>query len=219
VSLIENRRVDGRTRQEHIADLGAIDGHWLPAFFNGVAPEHANAARIDNMQWFRRSIAARLDFWTALEERFTRLSNRLTADDVAKIRTSIHARIPRPSDREVIELKVVQEFEGWDELKKASQALIARSRAEIAKLQGRIDDERGMISAIEPGIPAFDENVRKLQLRLAEGKLDLEQWKEVREDTRSNLTRAYGMSYEFAKLEGKYRTRSPRKYRRPKQGG
>jgi hypothetical protein len=217
VSLVENRRVGGRSRQEHIADLGAIDAHWLPAFFNGVEPEHANAARIDNVQWFRFSITERLNFWTALEERLTRLSNRLTADDVAKVRASVHDRIPRPSDREVTEHKVAQEFEGWDDLRKASQALIARSRGEIADLQGRIDDERRTISAIEPGIPVFDENIRKLQLHLARGRLDMDQHREVREQTRDNLTMVFGMGYELAKLEGaKYSTRSPRKYRRPK---
>jgi hypothetical protein len=218
VSLIENRRTNGRPRQEHIADLGAIDMQWLPSFFAGAEPEHANAARLNLVQWFRWSIAERFDFWIALDERLIRLSNRLTADDVAKIRASIHARIPRPTDGEVTELKAAQEIEGWGELKKASQALIARSRGEIARHQGHIDGERGTISAIEPVIPAFDENIRKLQLRLAEGKPDfLERSSEVREQTRSNLRKVYGMSYELAKLEGeKYRTRLPRKYRRPK---
>jgi hypothetical protein len=215
VCLVENRRVDGRPRQEHVADLGAIDGHWLPAFFNGVAPEHANAARNDLAQWFRWSITERLNFWAALEDRLTRLSNRLTADDVAKIRASIHARVPRPSDGEVIELKVTEEIEGWGELKKASQALIARSRGEIARLQSGIDDERRTISAVEPGIPVFDDNIRKLQSHVAKGQLDMERHREVREQTRDNLSMVYGMGYELAKLKGaKYSTCSPRKYRR-----
>jgi hypothetical protein len=33
VAVIENRRVNGKVRQEHVADLGAIEGHWLPSFF------------------------------------------------------------------------------------------------------------------------------------------------------------------------------------------
>ena len=36
VSLIANKRVEGKVRQEHVADLGAIDGHLLPMFFRGL---------------------------------------------------------------------------------------------------------------------------------------------------------------------------------------
>jgi hypothetical protein len=43
VSLIENRRVDGKVRQEHVASLGAIDGHLLPSFYAGIDPTTVNA--------------------------------------------------------------------------------------------------------------------------------------------------------------------------------
>ena len=36
VQLAENRRVDGKVRQEHVADLGAIDGAMLADFWAGI---------------------------------------------------------------------------------------------------------------------------------------------------------------------------------------
>lgn len=41
VSVAHNQRIAGKVRQQHIADLGSIDGHLLPAFFNGIEPSAA----------------------------------------------------------------------------------------------------------------------------------------------------------------------------------
>jgi hypothetical protein len=79
---------------------------------------------------------ARLNFWAAIEERLARLSNRLTADDVAKIRAAVHARVPRPSDAEVAQVKAAEAVEGWNELKAACQVLATEARSEIADHQG-----------------------------------------------------------------------------------
>lgn len=99
VGLIENRRVEGKVQQTHVADLGAIDGWLLPAFFGGLEPERANAIRGNLGQWFMDSVEARVAFWRELDVRLARLSNRLTAEDATKIRAAIHARIARPNQK------------------------------------------------------------------------------------------------------------------------
>jgi hypothetical protein len=68
LSLIETRRVAGKVRQEHVADLGAID--W-PA-----------------------SADARAKFWRKLHERLSILSNRIGPDRLEPILGAINARIP-----------------------------------------------------------------------------------------------------------------------------
>jgi hypothetical protein len=68
VSLVEERRVGGKVRHEHIASLGSI---LVPA-----------------------TIADRVAFWRLLHERLAKLSNRIGADEQGKILGAIHARIP-----------------------------------------------------------------------------------------------------------------------------
>jgi hypothetical protein len=68
LSLIETRRVAGKVRQEHVADLGAID---LPA-----------------------STDARAKFWPKLHDRLSRLGNRIGPDRLGPILDAINARIP-----------------------------------------------------------------------------------------------------------------------------
>lgn len=62
------RRVDGKVRPEHIAALGSVGD---PA-----------------------TVAERVAFWGQLHRRLDKLSNRIGADDQAKIIGAIHARIP-----------------------------------------------------------------------------------------------------------------------------
>jgi hypothetical protein len=68
VSLVETRRVDGKVRHQHVASIGSV-------------PEPS-------------SISDRLEFWAALHERLTRLSNRISAEDHHKLMAAIHERIP-----------------------------------------------------------------------------------------------------------------------------
>jgi hypothetical protein len=68
VSLAATRRIDGRPRQEHIADLGSID----------IEP----------------SAEARIAFWRRLHERLGRLSNRVDAASLGPILGAVNARIP-----------------------------------------------------------------------------------------------------------------------------
>jgi hypothetical protein len=67
-SLIENRRVDGKVRHEHIASLGSIT---LPP-----------------------SVADRITFWQRLHGRLAKLSNRVTTEDQGKVLGAVHAKVP-----------------------------------------------------------------------------------------------------------------------------
>jgi hypothetical protein len=80
VRLLQSRRVNGKVRQEHIAELGAI--HLSPS------PE------------------ARLVFWTTLHQTLSRLSNRVP--DTTKILTAIHARVPMPSMKDNTEVQATR---------------------------------------------------------------------------------------------------------------
>jgi hypothetical protein len=67
-SLIENRRVDGKVRHEHIASLGSIT----------LSP----------------SVADRITFWQRLHGRLAKLSNRVTTEDQSKVLGAVHAKVP-----------------------------------------------------------------------------------------------------------------------------
>jgi hypothetical protein len=79
-SLVETRRVDGKVRHEHIAQLGSVP----------VPP----------------SIADRIAFWKRLHERLPKLSNRIDAEAQAKILGNIYARIPMVTLDEMQQLKI-----------------------------------------------------------------------------------------------------------------
>jgi hypothetical protein len=68
VSILEAHRAGGKVTNEHIASLGSIE---VPM-----------------------SVGGRQLFWANLWDRLTSLSNRIGADDQAKIRNAMHARIP-----------------------------------------------------------------------------------------------------------------------------
>src|SRR5262249_57959445 len=65
MSLVENRRENGRICHEHVANLGSIE----------TPP----------------SVAARIEFWRGLHERLAQLSNRLDAETRGKVMVAVHA--------------------------------------------------------------------------------------------------------------------------------
>src|ERR1017187_370375 len=95
VSLVETRRIDGKVRQECVADLGAIDGHLLPGFYAGLDP--ATVANICEDDWPARSECHRAGFWQSVDKRLARLGNRLAAEAEHAIRRALHDRVPRPA--------------------------------------------------------------------------------------------------------------------------
>src|SRR5262249_44387726 len=68
MSLVENRRENGRICHEHIANLGSIE----------TPP----------------SVAARIEVWRGWHERLCRLSHRLDAETRGKVMVAVHARVP-----------------------------------------------------------------------------------------------------------------------------
>jgi hypothetical protein len=74
MSLVEDRRENGRICHEHVASLGSIE----------TPP----------------SVAARIEFWRGLHERLAQLSNRLDADTRGKVMVAVHARVPMVTPEE-----------------------------------------------------------------------------------------------------------------------
>jgi hypothetical protein len=90
VALIENRRVDGKVKQEQVADLGSIDGYLLPGFYPDGAPA--------DEQWHRASVQARHEFWrVVLDGVLPRLANRVSEEAREGIVATILQRIPIPT--------------------------------------------------------------------------------------------------------------------------
>jgi hypothetical protein len=49
VSIVENRRINGKVKQEQVAWLGTIDAHLLPGFWDGL--DHATIAALRREDW------------------------------------------------------------------------------------------------------------------------------------------------------------------------
>jgi hypothetical protein len=165
VSLSETRRVGGKVRQEHIADLGAIDGHLLPSFWGDAIKDPAE-------WWHADSSLARRAFWDELNERLSRLSNRISVDEAVKIRASVDARIPRPSAKEIEQVEAWiagQEPELWEELGGDYKRLIDSDRNEIVTWERHIEEVRQRIMALETDQKVIDANISVIRTRLAQG--------------------------------------------------
>jgi hypothetical protein len=75
VSLIETRRIAGKVQHEHVTSLGAVD----------VPP----------------TVADRVAFWQGLDERLSKLSNRIDTATQGKVLGQVHARIPMATIEEL----------------------------------------------------------------------------------------------------------------------
>jgi hypothetical protein len=119
VSIVENRRVEGKVRQQHVADLGSIDAWLIPEFWVGVDPMIIGKVRADD--WDLRSVRARVAFWETANPRLARLANRL---DPKSIRMAIHTRIPWPKqpERELVDARA--DFRFWRSLHSQSAKMI-----------------------------------------------------------------------------------------------
>ena len=153
VSLVANKRIDGKVRQEHVADLGAIDGHCLPGFYSGVDASIAKAIR--NEDW---SIAMRLNFWGRLDQRLAQLSNQIEAGEADKICAAIQVRIPKPTDAEIERM----EIGGWERLLSGWQGLAADEQKAIAKAEAEIAEKREAITEAQSVIDMIAENLKRL---------------------------------------------------------
>ncbi len=91
VVLVENKRVNGKVKQETIAVLGSIEATSLPEFWEGISRKRAGELRAED--WERRSITERTAFWKGANYRLKQLANRL-GPDLKRIRMAAHARVP-----------------------------------------------------------------------------------------------------------------------------
>jgi hypothetical protein len=136
VSLIENRRVDGRVCQEQIADLGSIEGHLLLGFF----PE-GEASSFGNFdQWHYASVQARDQFWCGVRERLARLANRISTEAASEIIASLAARIPIPTEDDFRALDLYD----WKNAARSFQYFHDSSEARIesnARTRALMDEE------------------------------------------------------------------------------
>ena len=170
VSLAVNTRVDGKVRQEHIADLGSFEGHLLPSFYSGIEPEIANSVRINVEEWSNRSIHARIWFWHRLEEKLERLSNRLSADDAAMVRSAVHKRIPQPSQEEIAQNEVwraAHEIKSWQSLNGWYRGLVKRSEDQIADHKSAIADCKEAIGLFQPIVAEISRTAHDAELSMA----------------------------------------------------
>jgi hypothetical protein len=172
VSLAENKREGGKVRQTHIADLGAFDAHMLSSFYDGVEPQLADAARGDLEQWRKASLRARMAFWHRLEEKLQRLSNRMDADDVDKVRAAVHQRIPQPTKDEIAQntaWMAAETIAAWQNTQKLYKGHIEGAQRQIAQHESFIEGCKEEMAVVAPASDAVEESVRILGAAMING--------------------------------------------------
>jgi predicted transcriptional regulator len=145
VSLGEAHRVEGKVRQDHVADLGAIDGTMLPAFYAKLDAEAAQTVHAAPA-WRHASIVTRLGFWTELNARLARLANRIDDGQAALVRQAVHERIPLPTTEEIAEAEAWE----WLRLREGYQGLVDRNQTEIEWLEDQMRHKRKGIALLQP---------------------------------------------------------------------
>jgi len=123
VGLAENRRVNGRVQQQHVAHLGGIPSRLLDV---------GQSLHIED--WELHSLRARVTFWDQANERLGRLANRL-GPDLKRLRIAVHRRVPWPMTPErerLAALETHQEGKRWFGLYEFNTMQIARIDAQIA---------------------------------------------------------------------------------------
>lgn len=153
VSLVVNTRVEGKVRQGHIADFGAIDGHLLPDFYSAV-----DASIAEEIRNYVLSIAVRLQFWHDLDSRLLRLSNRIDANEAARIRAAIHDRIPKPTAEQFEKMEIT----GWQQLLDAWQGLVDDEHKKIVHREAEIAEAREAIASAHPVIGGLKDYLKVL---------------------------------------------------------
>jgi hypothetical protein len=134
VVLVENRRVDGKVKQETVAVLGSIDAGWLADFWEGIDP------KLKCEDWELNSLRARTAFWEGANQRLKQLANRL-GPDVKRIRIAAHKRVPYPKEPERKQLELLEakhEFDFWDRQHKSSLSMIQSEKRAKKSLEENI---------------------------------------------------------------------------------
>ena len=142
VMLVENRRVEGKVKQETIAVLGSIEATWLPEFWDGINKKAAT--KLKTKDWLLHSLYERVAFWKIANQRLARLSNRL-GPDLKRMRLAAHARVPWPKEpeRKLLELLVAKKvFEDTQYYFRMHENIIERARKEIERQKETIEKSR-----------------------------------------------------------------------------
>ena len=151
VALAENRRADGKVRQEHIAQLGSIEAAWLPEFWEGIDP--ALAAKIKGEDWELRSLRARTAFWETANHRLKLLANRL-GPDLKRIRMAAHARVPYPMEPERKKLELLE-----------AKADLDNAKSSIESAQRMVETGKKLVKHAQRGV-AESEKLAQYEARV-----------------------------------------------------
>ena len=150
VVLVENRRVNGKVKQETIAVLGSIEATWLPDFWKGIGKE--KATKLKTGKWELYSLRERIAFWKIANLRLKQLTNRL-GPDTKRIRIAAHARVPYPMETGK---KRVELLEAKDDLD--------FYRDHVECLQKSMVNHKKIIGMAEQGMGEDEEAVHKWTL-------------------------------------------------------
>ncbi len=140
VILVENKRVNGKVKQETIAVLGSIEGALLPEFWEGI--NRKRASKIKAEDWEIQCLRARIAFWEGANRRLKKLANRL-GPDMKRLRIAAHERVPWPKEPE-------------------------RKKLELLEAKADFDLARSQLEASKKIIPITKKLVKKAQENLAE---------------------------------------------------
>jgi hypothetical protein len=187
LSLIENHRDAGQVRQEHVADLGSVEGHYLPEFWEGLEP----GIVLKDSTWDLRSAYARVAFWENAKPRLDRLANRL---DPKTIRMAIHQRIPWPRQTERDLAETANEVQQWELLNRSAARQIDANGKMIARTEIENAQLRQDMANWAPSVAAATERLTQLK---ATGKADT-----PRDPLRRELVREIGARFFSAQLKG-----------------
>src|SRR5512132_1014409 len=125
---VENHRVDGKVKQEHIATLGAINAWLIPEFWASL--EEATITTLRTDEWELFSVRARRNFWETAKPRLERLANRI--GDIKPTRMAIHRRIPWPMEAERERVEAEHDLRFWQGFYKNSTKSIEDNEKLIA---------------------------------------------------------------------------------------
>ena len=142
VVLVENRRVNGKVKQETIAVLGSIEATWLPEFWAGIDKE--KAAKLKTDRWELYSLRERVAFWKIASRRLKKLANRL-GPDAKRIRMAAHARVPYPMEAGKKRLQLLEakkDFDSWRDLIKIYEGHIEGHKETIKRAEQNIIEEK-----------------------------------------------------------------------------
>ena len=161
VILVENKRVNGKVKQETIAVLGSIEATLLPEFWEEISPERAGELKAED--WELRSLQRRTAFWEGANRRLKKLANRL-GPDLKRIRIAAHSRVPYPMEA-------------------------GKKRLEILEVKEDLDFFKGHIEYLERRIAGHEKIKKKAEQEIAEDKKGVLRYTLVATDTDAKLVK------------------------------